>query len=71
MPKARDTYAKIKSGVDDNDIFKNEKTQASVAAYDLLCCHPKEVRMMYVTKITNARSSGEISQILREVRDIM
>lgn len=67
----RNTYAKIKSGINEEDTLKQEKVQASIAAYDLLCCHPKDVRMKYVKMISEASSSGRVSQILKEVRDIM
>lgn len=71
MAKERNLKATIKLGINEKDTLKNEKAQAATAAWDLLCCHPKQVKEDYVNRITNAKNSGQISQILREVRDIM
>ena len=71
MANERNLKAVIKRGINEDDTLKQEKTQASIAAWDLLCCHPKQVKEKYVNRIKNAKNSGQISQILREVRDVM
>lgn len=71
MANERNLKAVIKRGINEDDTLKQEKAQASIAAWDLLCCHPKQTKEEYVNRIKNAKNSGQISQILREVRDIM
>lgn len=59
------------AGIDKDDTFKSEKSNAATAAFDLLVAHPLNVRKDYQKQIANAKTSAEISRILAEVREIM
>lgn len=57
------------SGIDINDTLRNEKGNAISAMWDLLMHKPVEIRESYQSKIMQARTSGEIAVIMKDVRD--
>lgn len=56
-------------GIDINDTLKVEKGNAISAMWDLLMHKPVEIRESYQSKIMQAKTSGEIAVIMKDVRD--
>lgn len=56
-------------GVRKEESFSHEKEFSAKAAYDLLQAYPKDIREEYRDWCLSAQTSGELSRIMKEVRD--
>jgi hypothetical protein len=57
------------SGIDIHDTLRVEKADAIKAMWELLMHRPIDVREKFERQIRDAKTSGEIAVIMKDVRD--